>query len=199
MNWTRLSALIIKELLAAFRDPRARFALILPPVMQFFLFAFAATLEITNVPIGVVNQDWGTASTQLMARFERASAFSEIRRYSSIAEAQAAIDRQDVMVVVQIGQEFSRELATGKTPKIQVLLDGRKSNGAQIVNGYISSIVGQFGADYKLGSVIAPVKRDRRAQLVQSEPKLPNRDDTDFDRIIDNVQRADDRWHVSGT
>ena len=154
MEWTRISALIIKELLAAFRDPRARIALILPPILQFFLFAFAATLEISNVPIGVLNQDWGPAATQLVARFERASAFSEIKHYASAADARAAIDRQDVMVVVQIGQDFSRLLAAGETPTIQILLDGRKSNGAQIVNGYVGSIVTRFAIDYKLGAAV---------------------------------------------
>ncbi len=171
MNWIRLLALIIKELLAAFRDPRARLALILPPVLQFFLFAFAATLEISNVPIGVLNHDWGTASTQLMARFERASAFSEIRRYGSVAEAQVAIDRQDVMVVVQIGQDFSRTLAAGETAKIQVLLDGRKSNGAQIVNGYVSSIVTRFAIDYKLGTAMT-----QASEIVERSWYNPNRD-----------------------
>jgi len=111
MIWTRLSALILKELLAAFRDPKARIALIVPPLLQLFLFAYAATLEVSNVPVGVLNQDWGMASEQLISRFERASAFSEIRRYRSLAAAQAAIDRQDVMVVVHIGQDFSRKLA----------------------------------------------------------------------------------------
>ena len=171
MNGIRLLALIIKELLAAFRDPRARLALILPPVLQFFLFAFAATLEISNVPIGVLNHDWGTASTQLMARFERASAFSEIRRYGSVAEAQVAIDRQDVMVVVQIGQDFSRTLAAGETAKIQVLLDGRKSNGAQIVNGYVSSIVTRFAIDYKLGTAMT-----QASEIVERSWYNPNRD-----------------------
>ncbi len=171
MNGIRLLALIIKELLAAFRDPRARLALILPPVLQFFLFAFAATLEISNVPIGVLNHDWGTASTQLMARFERASAFSEIRRYGSVAEAQAAIDRQDVMVVVQIGQDFSRALAAGETAKIQVLLDGRKSNGAQIVNGYVGSIVTRFAIDYKLGAAVT-----QASEIVERSWYNPNRD-----------------------
>jgi ABC-2 type transport system permease protein len=171
MNWTRLSALIVKELLAAFRDPRARLALLVPPVIQFFLFAFAATLEISNVPIGMINQDWGAASTELVARFERASAFSEIRRYASVAEAQAAIDRQDVMVVVQIGQDFSRALAAGETPRIQVLLDGRKSNGAQIVNGYISSIVTQFGVDFRIGSTAA-----QASEIVERSWYNPNRD-----------------------
>jgi ABC-2 type transport system permease protein len=113
MIWTRISALIVKELLAAFRDPRARVALIVFPLLQLFLFAFAATLEVSNVPVGVLNQDWGMESEQLISRFDRASAFSEVRRYQSLGAAQAAIDRQDIMVVVHIGQDFSRKLAAG--------------------------------------------------------------------------------------
>jgi ABC-2 type transport system permease protein len=171
MMWTRLSALIVKELLAAFRDPRARIALILPPLIQFFLFAFAATLEVSNVPVGVLNQDWGMASTQLIARFERASAFSEIRRYASLAEAQAAIDRQDVMVVVHIDQNFSRMLASGEAPKVQLLLDGRKSNSAQLVNGYIGTIINQFGADYAAGTAA-----NQTSEIVARTWYNPNRE-----------------------
>ncbi len=148
MNWTRIYALIIKELLAAFRDPRARIALMAPPVVQLILFAFAATMDVTHVPIGVINQDWGLASTQLISRLERASAFSEVRRYQSVDEAKAAIDAQDVFVVLQIGQDFSRKLARGETPTVQVLLDGRKSNSAQIVNSYLTQIVSDFARDY---------------------------------------------------
>jgi ABC-2 type transport system permease protein len=149
--WTRLGALVIKELLAAFRDPRARIALVMPTLIQLFLFAYAATLEVSNVPIGVLNQDWGLASEQLISRFERASAFSEIRRYPSLAEVKAAIDRQEVMIVVQIGQDFSRKLAAGETATVQLLLDGRKSNSAQIVNGYVGTIVRRFSEDYRQG------------------------------------------------
>jgi ABC-2 type transport system permease protein len=149
--WTRLGALIVKELLAAFRDPRARLALVMPPLVQLFLFAYAATLEVSNVPIGVLNQDWGLASEQLISRFERASAFSEIRRYASPAEVRAAIDRQEVMIVVHVGQDFSRKLADGGPATVQLLLDGRKSNSAQIVNGYVGNIVRQFSADYAQG------------------------------------------------
>ncbi len=171
MIWTRLWALIIKELLAAFRDPRARIALIVPPLLQFFLFAYAATLEVSHVPVGVLNQDWGTAATQLIARFERASAFSEIRRYASPTEAQVAIDRQDVMAVVHIGQDFSRKMSSGETPKVQVLLDGRKSNSAQLVNGYIGSIISQFGTDFAAGITTPPV-----SEIVERSWYNPNRE-----------------------
>jgi ABC-2 type transport system permease protein len=171
MMWTRLWALIIKELLAAFRDPRARVALILPPLLQFFLFAYAATLEVSHVPVGVLNQDWGVASTQLIARFERASAFSEIRRYASLADAQAAIDRQDVMVVVHLGQDFSRLMASGETPTVQLLLDGRKSNSAQLVNSYIGTIINQFGTDFSAGSMTTPA-----SEIVDRSWYNPNRE-----------------------
>jgi ABC-2 type transport system permease protein len=171
MMQTRLSALIKKELLAALRDPKARLALILPPLLQLFLFAYAATLEVSNVPVGVLNQDWGMASEQLISRFERASAFSEIRRYQGLRAAQAAIDRQEVMCVVHIAQDFSRKLAAGEQPTVEILLDGRRSNSAQLVNGYIGAIISQFGSDYHLGSDVL-----QASEIVDRTWYNPNRD-----------------------
>ena len=169
--WTRLGALVVKELLAAFRDPRARMALVGPPIIQLFLFAYAATLEVSNVPIGVLNQDWGLASEQLISRFERAYAFSEVRRYASPSEVKAAIDRQEVMIVVHIGQDFSRKLATGEPATVQLLLDGRKSNSAQIVNGYVGTIVRKFSEDFSQGRAAEPV-----SEVVDRSWYNPNRE-----------------------
>ncbi len=171
MIWTRLAALIAKELLSAFRDPRGRYALIAPPLIQLFLFAFAATLEVSNVPVGVVNLDWGAQSEQLISRFERASAFSEVRRYASERDAQAAIDRQDVMVVVEIGQDFSRKLAAGAAPSLLALLDGRKSNSAQIVNSYLTTIINQYGAEAAIGPSYQPA-----SEIVDRSWYNPNRE-----------------------
>jgi ABC-2 type transport system permease protein len=147
----KLIALIIKELLSAFRDPRTRFAFIIPPLMQVFLYAYAATMEVTNAPIGVYNEDWGQSSRQLISRFERASAFSEITYYKSDSEIQPAIDGQRVLAVVRIGQDFSRKVAAREPVSVQVLLDGRRSNSAQILSNYITNIVSKYSADVLLG------------------------------------------------
>lgn len=48
MWWTRLKALIVKELLAVLRDPKGRTVLIGPPIIQLLVFSYAATLEVTN-------------------------------------------------------------------------------------------------------------------------------------------------------
>jgi ABC-2 type transport system permease protein len=143
----RLAALIVKEFLAAFRDRRGRFTLIVPPIMQLMLYAYAATLEVKNVPIGVLNEDWGLISEQLVNRFERASAFSEIVAFHNLDEVAAAIDNQQVTAVVHIGQEFSRELAANQPATVQIILDARRSNTAQILNSYIGTIVSQFNDD----------------------------------------------------
>ena len=147
----KLIALIIKELLSAFRDPRTRVAFIIPPIMQVFLYAYAATLDVTNAPIGVYNEDWGQSSRQLVSRFEQASAFSTITYFKSEKEIQPAIDSQSVLAVVRIPQDFSRKVAAREPVSVQVLLDGRKSNSAQILNGYINSIVANYAADVVLG------------------------------------------------
>ncbi len=168
----RLIALIVKELLAAFKDPKTRIAFIVPPLMQVFLYSYAATLEVTNVPIGVYNEDWGEASRQLISRFERASAFSKIVLLKSEADTRRAIDEQQVLIAVHIGQDFSRKLEAKQPAPVQLILDGRRSNSAQILNGYLNTILTQFAADYMTGKAQAPPV----SEVVDRSWYNPNRD-----------------------
>ena len=75
------------------------------------------------------------------------------------------------MVVVHIGQDFSRKLASGEAPKVQLLLDGRKSNSAQLVNSYIGTIISQFGADYARGTTV-----NQTSEIVDRTWYNPNRE-----------------------
>ena len=60
--WWRLKPLIIKELFVILCDPRGRYILIVPPILQMLIFSFAATQEVRNVRLGVVNEDYGIAA-----------------------------------------------------------------------------------------------------------------------------------------
>lgn len=158
----RIRALLIKELLAAVRDRRARFILIGPPVIQLLVFSFAATLEVKNADIAVLNQDWGQQSRELVERFAGAPTFAAVRFLKSDRAATEALDTQAAIMVVKLGPDFSRNLAAGKPANVQLLLDGRRSNAAQIVAGYAQSIIAQFNADLAngraapAGSVLVP-------------------------------------------
>lgn len=147
MWWTRLKALIVKELLAVLRDPKGRAILIGPPIIQLLVFSYAATLEVKNIDIVVLNKDSGRWSQELIYRIEGAPAFRRITQVQSPAALREAIDRQRAIAAVQIGPSFSRDIEAGAPADIQIILDGRRSNASQIVAGYISQIIEALAAD----------------------------------------------------
>ncbi len=146
----RILALIVKEILAVLRDKKSRMVLIVPPITQLFVFAFAATLDVKNVPIGILNRDSGQPSYELVQRFYGSPTFNKILYLQSVADISRLIDTQQVTLVIHIDEQFSRNLKAGKPADIQFILDGRKSNTAQIVQGYAFRIIDQFNRDFAL-------------------------------------------------
>jgi ABC-2 type transport system permease protein len=145
--WQRIAHLIRKELLAVWRDRKSRMVLIGPPLLQLVVFSFAITQEVRNLDIAVLNQDLGVDSRELVARFAASPYFRTVGALRGMAEIGPALDSRDVIAVVQIGSDFSRSLAAGNAAPVQILLDGRRSNAAQIVQGYALTIVDSFNAD----------------------------------------------------
>lgn len=144
----RIIALIIKELHAVLRDKKSRYILIVPPIIQLFIFAFAATLDVKNVTIGVLNRDNGEQSIELLQRLIGAPTFSHIIYLKSIEEIAPFIDNSYGVGVISIDEQFSRNLDARKSAVVQLIMDGRKSNTTQIVAGYVSGIVEQFNIDF---------------------------------------------------
>lgn len=145
----RVLELIWKELLTTMRDAKSRFSILAPPVIQLFVFASAATLDVKNVPIGILNRDNGEQAFELVERFKGSPFFKKIVHLNSIEEIDPFIDNQQGVMVVSIGQDFSRNLNQEQAAEIQFILDGRKSNTAQIVLGYTTTILDRFNMDFK--------------------------------------------------
>ncbi|MGD9638005.1 MAG: ABC transporter permease [Alphaproteobacteria bacterium] len=143
----RITALITKELLTLFRDPKARVVLVIPPLIQLFIFSFAATLEVKNTSIVIFNQDIGKHSLEIINRIRASKNFSNIYFASNFGETSKAIDEQKAIASINIPQNLSSSISNKKPIKIQIVLDGRKSNAAQIVNGYLSQIIKQYSLE----------------------------------------------------
>ncbi len=143
----RIRFLVIKELLAVWRDPRSRTILIVPPIIQMLVFTFAATQEVRDVPIAVLNEDGGVVGRDLIARLEGSPNFARVVRLRSDAEVAPAIDSLRALMVVRLGSDFSRRIAAGQPAPVQLILDGRRSNAAQLVAGYAGDIVARYEAE----------------------------------------------------
>lgn len=144
---SRIRFLVVKEMLAVWRDRASRTILIVPPLVQLIVFSFAITQEVTNVRLAVLDRDLGVQSRELVARFAFSPYFSELRALKGAAEIAPALDGMDMLAVLQIDDGFSRDVAAGRPAQVQLLLDGRRANAAQIVEGYADTIVAQFNQD----------------------------------------------------
>ncbi|MEK1891559.1 MAG: ABC transporter permease, partial [Phyllobacterium sp.] len=154
MWWTRLKALVVKELLAVMRDPKSRLILIVPPIMQLLVFSYAATLEVRNVDIMVLNRDNGHWGRELVSRIDGAPTFRNIVLTQDQSRVRTAIERQEVIAAVVIGTNYSRDVEARRATGLQIILDGRKSNASQIVAGYLNQIASGLAAEMPAASSV---------------------------------------------
>ena len=157
----RLLAIVRKELITMLRDPRARMSLILPPIIQLFIFSSAATMEVKNIALAIVDLDRGPHATDVAERLRGSRSFTRLPRFASVAAARTALEREQVIGMLVLPSGFSPDLEAGRPASAQLLLDGRRSNAAQITAQYVSSVLAQeatdlSGAPANAGIAIAP-------------------------------------------
>lgn len=140
----RLLRLIRKELQVILGDPKTRVMLIMPVILQTLVFSFAATLEVRHATLAIYNLDGGKASMDLQQRLSHTPSFATLLPIHSEGEAREVMDAQEALVLLRIPQDFSRRLASKQPASLQVLIDGRRSNSAQIAMGYVSEVVQAF-------------------------------------------------------
>src|SRR5947209_12327561 len=126
----RILAITRKELLAVLKDPRGRFTLFFPPILQCLLYGYVATYDLTDVPYAVLDQDRSAASRQLLARFDGSRIFHRVANLVGSAEIKTWIDERRALLVIQIEQDFERRLQLGQPARIPVSAEGRKAHPA---------------------------------------------------------------------
>ncbi|MDF0491445.1 ABC transporter permease [Sphingomonas sp. H39-1-10] len=141
----RLRAMIVKEFWAILRDPRARTVLFLPPLVQLFVFSFASTLEVKNFDVGLLDRSGGRAAIELASQLAGSPNVHSIVPLHSMQELRAAINDRKVIAAIVLQPDFDMTIARGGTATAGVILDGRRSNAAQIVAGYLQRIATATG------------------------------------------------------
>lgn len=143
-----IKTLIIKEFIATLIDKKSRFILLITPLTQLLILSFASTLDVTKAHIGILNRDQGKPAYEFTQRFVGSKTFDKIYYLKTEKELEVLINHQKIMMAIHIDEQFSRDVLQGKPGKIQIILDGRKSNTAQILQGYAFRILNQFNLDY---------------------------------------------------
>lgn len=124
MKNSRLSSLIRKEFIQIIRDKRTLVLVLVIPVMQLFLLGYAATNDVRNVPLAVLDQDRGPAARELLDAYRTADYFQIAYDISSEAELKGLIERGDARAGLIIPPDYSEQIARQGEAQIAFIFDG---------------------------------------------------------------------------
>ena len=142
----RVVSLWRKELLAILKDPANRVILVVPSLLESFLFGYAATYDLNNVPYALLDQSRGAASAELVARLDGTGVFRRVATLQTESDIARVIDTQKALMVVKIGPLFEQQLNRGERAPVQLILDGRNSNTAGSAAFYVSTVIESYNA-----------------------------------------------------
>lgn len=119
----RLWAVVVKEFIQMRRD-RVTFGMMIGiPVMQLILFGFAINSDPRHLPTGVVLADNGPMGRSILAAVRNSSYFELVRLMKTEEEADRALARGEVLFVISIPENFTRDVVRSKRPALLVEAD----------------------------------------------------------------------------
>jgi ABC-2 type transport system permease protein len=134
-------SIIRKEFVQIFRDPRTLALVIVMPIMQLFLLGYAATSDVRNIGMAVLDQSQTPQSRELLDAFRAADYFKIEYSVGSQQEYQALIEAGDVRVALFIPPDYDQRLLEGNA-KVLMVLDGSDASiGATALS--TSKLIGQ--------------------------------------------------------
>jgi ABC-2 type transport system permease protein len=136
-----------KEFLELRQEPRLFSIVIMAPLIQLTMLGYAATTDVRNVPVVVVDQDRSSASRDLIARFDVSDNFTIADTVSSVNEIDAYLDSGRAWMALVIGADYGERVRTGRTAVVQVVADGTDANSTNVALGYAGALISRYSRE----------------------------------------------------
>ena len=137
--------LIQKEALQVLRDRVMLFQILAIPVIQLLLTVNAATFEVREAKVHLVDHDRTPISRRVADAFRGSGHFAVAERSSSVEAGNESLDARRVDLVLQVPAGFERALRRGEAPDVRLLVSGTEAS-AGVVQSYAQQILQRVGA-----------------------------------------------------
>lgn len=139
--------IIRKEFIQIFRDKTMLPLIFLMPIIQLLILVNAATLDMRDIDLYVVDSDMSDVSRSLVNRFE-ASPFFELHEQSfSMQKAEKSLKNNTCEVILKIPQNFEKSLITEGKSSVQLLINAIDGSSAGLINVYSNRVIARFNKD----------------------------------------------------
>jgi ABC-2 type transport system permease protein len=177
MGLSRVLHVIRKEFLELRQDPRLFGIVIMAPIVQLTMLGYAATTDVRNVPLVVIDQDGSSESRDLVSRFEASQSFVVIDRLSSVREIDAYLDSGRAWMALTVPAEYGKRVRAGTPTTVQVVADGTDANSTNVALGYASALIAEYARELTAAAGLTQCPPLVSAEVrVWFNPQLESRD-----------------------
>ena len=141
----RVVFLVRKELLELRQDPNLLRVVLVAPILQLLVLGYAATTDVKNIPVVVVDADRSAASRELIRRFDASSYFTIADIVSSVDEMAPYLDDNRAWMALSIPAAYGRGIGAGTPVAVQVVADGSDASSTTVALGYATNLVALRG------------------------------------------------------
>lgn len=179
----RIVAIAHKEFVHIARDWRMIVTVLVMPLFQLLLFAYAISFDVRNVPSVVLDEDRSSASRDYVRAMSQSGYFQLLGPVADHAGIDQAFDRGRARVAIVIAPGYGDEIAAGRKGRVAVLVDGSEPNSAQLGQAYAVALGNQLTRQVLVGW--ASGRGMSLANVGQLEPRVrhwynPERRSADF-------------------
>lgn len=161
-------SLVRKEFLQLARDRRMIPVLLVAPILQLVVLGFAANQDVTSVPLALVDRDRSPASRELLDAFLSSGRFELVADLPEADAAEPLLRNGAAQMALVVGANYGADLAAGRTPEAQLIVDGSDATSATVGLGYAAEVVSRRGL-----ALIARRTAERRTTAALAGRTLP--------------------------
>src|SRR5688500_1487867 len=143
----RVIHLMRKELIAMRQDPRLFGVVSMAPIIQLTVLGYAATTDVKDIPIAIVDADRSTASRELVHRFESSANFKIVDMLGSTNEIDRYLDGGQAWMALSIPPDYGKRISAGGHTTLQIVADGTDSNSTGVAMSYAQTLIGGYVQD----------------------------------------------------
>ncbi len=141
----RVLAIARKEFIHIMRDKRMLGVILIMPLLQLFLYAYALSFDIKHIPTAALDLDHTESSRNYISALQQSNYFTVNRVLDTYEQVDHVFESNQDQVVVVVGNGFGRDAAAGRAGAVQVLVDGSDANSAQLGQTYSGALSRVYG------------------------------------------------------
>jgi ABC-2 type transport system permease protein len=155
MSGGRIATIAFKELRQISRDPATLGTLLVVPLFLLLMFGYAISLDITHIPLAILDRDRSESSRAYLDSFLHSEFFKLAAVVHKESEIDGLLDQGKALAALVIPPGFGRDVLRGKRTEVQAIVDGSNGNTAATAIGYVQAVT----ADWSQRAFVRSLKR----------------------------------------